>query len=528
MSKTLFLRLMLSCFVAITSCCLSTARVRAEPQPAPSSATGEPSAKLPETTIVNPERRFDILQYGAVESAKDLDNIPRNTKAIQKAIDACAVAGRGRVVVPPGTFLTGTLVLRSNVTLHLERGAVLLGSPRIKDYPLQKPAKERRYNEYLGTSLIFARAADRVAVTGEGTLNGNSKATNDFLAKRQVEGRRRPTLIWFDECTNISVKGITLTSAGFWTNAYSLCRNLHIDGIRITDSTFMNNDGCDIVDCENVIVEHCDIDALDDAICLKSFMPCGCKNVVIRNNRLRSLCNAIKMGTDSSGGFQNVLIEDNKIHQTGIAGIALESVDGGTLQNVIVRNIVMDVVGTPIFIRLGERKRPIYEGRKKFAARDGQLHDVHISGIVATVDRIKKLNEAERRQHNYDCYASSITGIPGHPVERIQLDDIHVMIQGGKPRSAKDAKRKVPEKSRRYPENRMFGVLPAYGFYIRHAKNVKMKDVHVVITQEDGRPAFVLDDVHASTFENVETKSVSKTPSFSVNPNCTGVALEKD
>ena len=218
----------------------------------------------------------------------------------------------------------------------------------------------------MGRSLVLAQGADRVGVTGEGTLNGNSKTKNDFYGRGRENGHR-PTILWFDECTNVTVQGVTMTSAGFWTSSYTLCRNLRIDGIRITDSTFMNNDGCDICDCENVVIEHCDIDCLDDAVCLKGFMPGGCKNIVVRNNRLRSLCNAIKTGTDSSGGFQNLLIENNKVYQTGIAGIALEITDGGTMQNVDIRNTVMDVVGTPIFIKLGNRNRPMYDGEKKFA-----------------------------------------------------------------------------------------------------------------------------------------------------------------
>jgi polygalacturonase len=399
----------------------------------------------------------------------------------------------------------------------------LLGSTTIKHYPAHRARKKRRYEKYLATALVFAQGADRVAVTGKGTLDGNSRKKNDFLEGGR-RGGRRPTLIWFDECTNILIRDVSLTSAGFWTNAYTMCRNLHIDGIRIFDSSFMNNDGCDICDCENVIVENCDIDALDDAICFKSFMPCGVKNVVVRNNRLRSLCSAIKTGTDSSGGFQNLLIENNKIYNTGIAGIALETVDGGTLRNVVVRNITMDGVGTPIFLRLGRRNRPLYDGDKTFDPPSGVLSDVRISHIRATVDQIKKLNDGERRRHNYMPYASSITGIPGRFVERVWLEDIDITILGGFPeRGTKDAKRKVKERETRYPENRMFGVLPAYGFYIRHARGLSMKNVRVRMEQKDARPAFILDDVHHSVFKNMDVESMSKSPAVEVKPNCSTV-----
>jgi len=478
--------------------------------------------------VIDGQRQFNVVDFGAVASAGDLDDVPRNTNAIQKAIDACAASGGGRVVVPPGTFPTATIVLKSNVTLHLEKGAVLLGSPAIKNYPFYRPARRRRYDVHMGRSLVFAQGADRVSITGQGTLDGNSKTKNDFIAPERANGHR-PTILWLDECTNVLVQGVTMTSAGFWTSAYTMCRNVHIDGIRITDSTFMNNDGCDICDCENVVIENCDIDCLDDAICLKGFMPGGCKNVVVRNNRLRSLCNAIKTGTDSSGGFQNLLIENNHVHQTGIAGIALEITDGGTMQNVIVRNITMDVVGTPIFIKLGDRNRALYDGSTKFPVAGGVLCDVRISGITAVVDSIQRHNADERRMHNYACYASSITGFPGHRVERIDIEDVCITIRGGFPRrTAADAGRTVPENSRGYPENRMFGPLLAYGFYVRHAKDVRMNNVEISIAQEDGRPAIVLDDVHDSSFERITTQSVSKTPALAVKPNCTNVDVDGD
>jgi polygalacturonase len=467
-------------------------------------------------------REFNILEYGAVEGGEALC-----TEAIRKAIDVCADAGGGRVVVPAGTFLTGTVFMKSNMDLHLEKDAVLLGSPWMHDYPPQKPTTRRRYDWHLRTSLIFAQGARGISVTGEGTLNGNSKSENDFIEKGG-RSKYRPVLIWFDECTNVTVRDVTFTSSGFWTQAYTKCRNVHVDGITVKDSTFRNNDGCNIIDCENAVVENCDIDALDDGICLKAYTPQGCKNVVIRNNRVRSLCNGIKAGTDSSGGFQNILIENNEVYQTGISGIALEIVDGGLMRNVVVRNIQMDVVGTPIFIKLGDRNRPVYIDGVETKTSIGAIRDVHISGIRATVDKVEKHNEQERQIHNYRPYASSITGIPGHYVERIYIDDVDIEILGGLDvRTAEDAKRQVPENSSKYPENRMFGTLPAYGFYIRHAKGVEVTNVRVAVRQQDGRPAFVLDDVHNSVFRDIQTQSVSETSTFSTQPNCTGLELDR-
>ena len=467
-------------------------------------------------------RVFDITDYGASARAGAL-----NTGAIQRAIDACAGAGGGRVLVPAGTFLTGGIVLKDGVELHLAEGGVLLGSPWMRDYEPHAPGAKARYDRYLLTSLVFAQNARGISVTGKGTLNGNSSAENDFIVKGREE-KHRPCLIWFDDCANVEVAGITFTSSGFWTETYTRCRNVRVRGITVRDSTFRNNDGCNIVDCDNAIVENCTIDALDDAICLKGYTTEGCRNVVIRNNRVRSLCNGIKAGTDSSGGFQNILIENNVVWQTGIAGLALELVDGGVMRNVVVRNLTMDVVETPIFIKLGDRNRPVSTETGLVTPATGALQDVHISGIRAKVNDAEKYTAEERAIHNYVPYASSITGIPGHYVERVFIRDVEIEIIGGfPPGTVEDAARAVPENSTKYPENRMFGTLPAHAFYIRHAKNIHLEDVRVRMRQPDARPAFVLDDVHESTFVNVQTQAVSPTPPFRVAENCRNVRVAR-
>ncbi len=478
-------------------------------------------ALVPGAAAFGAEKIFNIVEYGAVAGRGEL-----SSAAIQRAIDACAEAGGGRVLVPAGTFLTGGVVLKDRVNLHLSEGAILLGSPWFRDYAPHSARSKVRYEMYLMTSLVFAQGADGVSVTGNGTLNGNSRGENDFLTKERA-GAHRPCLIWFDECTNVVVSDVTFTSSGFWTETYTRCRNVLVHGITVKESTFRNNDGCNIVDCDNAIVENCNIDALDDGICLKGYTAGGCKNVVIRNNRVRSLCNGIKAGTDSSGGFQNILIENNVVWETGISGLALELVDGGTMRNVVVRNLTMDVVETPIFIKLGDRNRPITNQDGNVVPATGVLQDVRISGIRAKVNEAKKFTDEERAIHNYTPYASSITGVPGHCVERVYIEDVEIEILGGFPtRTEEDARRVVPENSRAYPENRMLGVLPAYGFYIRHARDIHFRDVRVAIRQADGRPAFVLDDVQDSRFTGVQAQSVSGTAPFRVEENCHGVKVE--
>ncbi|MCX6623162.1 MAG: hypothetical protein NTY38_19275, partial [Acidobacteria bacterium] len=271
-------------------------------------------------------------------------------------------------------------------------------------------------------------------------------------------------------------------------------------------------------------VENCNITSLDDGICLKGYTSAGCRNVVIRNNRVRSLCNGIKAGTDSSGGFQNILIENNVVWETGIAGIALELVDGGLLRNVIVRDIQMDVVGTPIFIKLGDRNRPIATEAGPVKPGMGTLEDVHISGIRATVKLLRKFNAEERGIYNLNTHASSITGIPGRYVERVYIRDVDIEIIESVPAgTSEDVLRTVPENSTSYPENRMFGTLPAHAFYLRHARDIHLSGIRTSIRRQDPRPAFILDDVQESSFLDVRSTGPAPFTPYVIGKNCSGV-----
>jgi polygalacturonase len=461
---------------------------------------------------------LNILDFNAVGDGKTL-----NTVAIQQTIDACGEKNGGRVIVPPGTYLTGSLVLKSNVTLYLQKGAILLASPYFKDFPLRPFEQEIRYQKYLKRALIYAWREKNISVSGEGILDGN--ALLDGSGEFQEKKAENPTLIWFEECENITVKDVTFRHSVWWTQAYTRCRQVHVDHIMVTENYFHNADGIDLLDCEDFLVENCDINADDDGICLKGYTAAGCRNGVIRKNRVRTLCNGIKMGTDSSGGFREILIEDNEVWQTGISGVALQIVDGGIMENITVRNIRMNGVGTPVTLRLGDRNRPIYG---ELTVRPGILRNVKIHDIQATVNRAEKFNDEERKRHNYPAFASSICGIPGNSIENVTLENMSITIQGGFPPATADAAlRDIPEAGNKYPENRMFGMLPAFGFYIRHARNIQMNHISVAIEQPDGRPAFMLDDVQDSVFDDISVKSITQTPVFSVHQNCSGIVLNR-
>ena len=283
------------------------------------------------------------------------------TVGLQKAIDDCAGQGGGTVSLPAGKYLTGTLVLKKNVTLNLEKGATILGSKNIADYP----DKGRR------KALVFAERADNISITGEGEINGNGAAFN-----QGNDAPNRPTLVLLLDCNKVNVNGVKLSNSGFWTFRLVRCDGVDINKVYVEGHANWNNDGFDI-ESRNVTITDCVIDTDDDAICFKSEDPdYVVENITVKNCDLSSNCNFIKFGTASAGGFRNIRVSDCILHKcsksllrfwekrvpgvtdpiTGIAGMALEVVDGGFMEDVIISDLTMEDVQTPIFIRLGKRK----------------------------------------------------------------------------------------------------------------------------------------------------------------------------
>jgi len=420
--------------------------------------------------------RFDPREYGASGDGRHPD-----TAALQAAIDAAASAGGGCVYLHNGRFLCGALRLRSNVTLHLETGAVLLGSPQIEDFPEQPSAYPSRSSElYTRRSLIFAEKAENVTIEGSGIIDGQG-ASAAFRHPGMAE-RDRPLLLRFSECRKVRVKDVTLRDSAMWVQNYLACENVLIDGITVASRVNVNNDGIDIDDCNDVRIANCNIWCGDDAICLKSTSPRGCRNVVVDNCTLSTLCSAIKFGTDSTGGFENITITNCAVYDTGISGIALECVDGGTLERIVISNIVMDKVGCAIFLRLGNR------GRGMQQPAPGKLRNVIISNVEAT---------------RAGGIGSSITGLPGFAVEDVLIENVRIVSAGGG--TAAQAQREVPEVPDAYPEFSMFVTLgtstdktsrflPAHGLYIRHAAGITLKNLDLRTAQPDARPALVVDD----------------------------------
>jgi polygalacturonase len=187
------------------------------------------------------------------------------------------------------------------------------------------------------------------------------------------------------------------------------------------------------------------------------------------------MASALKLGTESNGGFEDVTISNCAIYDTGYSGIGLMMVDGGVLNRVSISNITMTNVKVPIFVRLGNRARMIPDTEPPGM---GGLRNIMISNVQAS---------------GADEVGCSITGLPGFPAQNVTLQNIRIRYQGGGTRD--DASREIPEKEASYPSGKMFGPLPAYGFFCRHVQNLKLHNLDLECEGEDQRPAIVCDDV---------------------------------
>jgi len=439
---------------------------------------------------------FNIISFGAKG-----DGVFLNTTVIQSCIDSLASIGGGNLIFPEGQFLSGSIVLKSGVELHFDKNAVLLGSV--------DPYQYKSINRW--KALILADEQTNIAISGEGVIEGQGRrlALNvDSLyyigqldAKYYNLRRKRPTefmrpqIIEMVKCKNARVVGVTIRNSSCWVQTYEMCQNLLIDSIRVESDAYWNNDGIDISDSKNVCITNCFVNSADDGICLKSGEKDNWNDsIYIANCTVRSSANAIKFGTGSTGGFRNVKIENIKVYDTFRSAIALEAVDGGILENIEINNIVATNTGNAIFIRLGHRNKD---------ERYSILRNISIKNVKVQIP-------FDRPDKNYDLrgpdlpffhnpFPCSITGIPGHHVENVSLENIEISFPGrgndGLAVMPMNRLKDVPEQEAEYPEFSMFGELPAWAFYVRHVNGLNMKNISVNAEVRDYRPAFVFDDV---------------------------------
>jgi polygalacturonase len=460
-------------------------------------------------------KNFNIIDYGAKADGKTV-----NTKAIQNAIDDAAING-GKVIIPAGKFVTGVIYLKSNVELHFESNAFLLATTRRIDYGPKK-----------ASALIVANKANHISLTGYGTIDGQADSLlkdlyamikngtikdkewqtyNDWHQMRPEEDNR-PKLIHFTDCNDITLKYITIKDGLDWIQDYTNCTNMTIDSIKVISNAFLNNDGIDLVDCKNVRLTNSFFNVADDGICLKSSDPKGaCEKIYIANCKIRSSASAFKIGTASFGGFKNIQVRDIEVYDTYRSAIAIESVDGGEIEGIDIRNVNAKNTGNALFIRLGKRQKNIPAGK---------LAGIYIANVNVQIPTTKPdagyTMEGPPSLFAHNIFPASISGIPGSPVKNITLNNINITYGGGATKKVAffplDSLSIIPEKIADYPEFSMFGELPAWGFYVRHAEGIKMENIHIMYQAADFRAACIFDDVAGLQLNNFKVDKNETSP----------------
>ncbi len=451
---------------------------------------------------------YNVRNYGAKGDSTTLDS-----PAIDKAIQAAAQAGGGTVYLPPGTYLSGTIHLASNIHLYLDMGATILAAPQdMKAYDEPEHWEGMAYQDgghtYFRNSLIYGEGLTNISITGQGMINGTALTTGDGQQdaasgyknwQHPDEASTNSTSIMLarlgnkaialKRCRNVLLRDITILRGGHFAVLTTGCDNLTVDNVTMDT----NRDGIDIDCCRNVMVSNCRINSPnDDGLCPKSSFALG-TNVITENmtivncmvsgfevgtlldGTMKPKANGngngrLKFGTEANGGFRNVTVANCVFRSC--KGLALEEVDGGVLENININNItMMDVPSYAIYITTGERNRG------PNVTQPSRIRNVLISNVTA--DSVSANSGIQ------------IFGLPEEPVEGIRLENIRLICKGG---ATEEQAGKMPvELGTGYPEPR--GVMPAYGIFARHVHGLELANISLSFQDEDKRPAMICSDV---------------------------------
>lgn len=434
---------------------------------------------------------FDVRDFGAAGDAKTLD-----TAKIQAAFDTASRAGGGRVLFPPGTYLSGSIELRNNLEIWLEEDAELLGAPNdIGAYFPPEPTQYDAYQDFghshLRNGLLVGENVENISFLGRGRINGGG-----IIRSTPPPGGGNK-LISLRSCRKILIRDVTLYQGGHFAVIANGCEDLEIahvviltsrDGINIIGSRNVRIhdskiSGCRYAGPRRETVEGTKLEGGDDAIGLKNDYALGraipVENVRIWNCELSSgSANGIQFGSETVADFRDIRIWNISIRDAGKAGIGITSNDGATIEDVHISNVVMERAKTPIFINLTRRmRRP-----DAAAAAVGQIRNVTLENIVSTAPGSVTKNLE---------FTATISGLPESPVENVALRNIRFVAAGGKGAGLRDRTMPYPEK---YSPREM-GDRPSWGLYVRHARGLTLENIHLELESPDGRSALHLTDV---------------------------------
>ncbi len=467
------------------------------------------------------ERYYSVIDYGAKG-----DDQTNNTEAINSAIIDAAKNGGGTVYFPAGNYLSYTIHLKSNITLHLDQGAVLIGDKEVNGEGYDLPDDSTWYSKYQDfghsywkNSLIYGDSLHSIAITGNGMIWGKGLYTSD---KPDIKGSGNKAIA-LKNCFNVTIRDISILHGGHFCVLATGVDNLIIDNVRVD----ADRDGFDIDACKNVVVSNCIINSpVDDGLCLKSSFALGyaraTENVTITNCQVygydhgslmdgtfksefideapdanHCITGRLKLGTESNGGFKNITISNCVFERS--RGIAIESADGGLIEDILIDNITMrDVTDTPFFIRLNARNR----GPQGVPV--GVCRRITISNL--------NVYDVGGRPKSPELGAGMVMGISEHYIEDLTLSNIRIYYRGGASKEA--IEKEVPQNIDMYPDPYRWHSMPAYGMYFRYVKGLRVNNVVLRYINRDERPAFILDDVHDAKFIHIDAQKGVDAPQF--------------
>jgi polygalacturonase len=485
-----------------------------------SAATG--AAEMGHPDNINAPAVYDVRAFGAAGDGRTIDS-----PAVNRAIDAAAEAGGGTVLLRAGNYLCYSIHLKSKVAIYLDAGATIVAADPAADSSRSYDLAESNqpwedYQDYghnhWHNSLIWGEGLEGVSICGPGLIWGKGLSRGWGAGPVAEHAGVANKAIALKNCHNVLLRDFSILHGGHFGILATGVDNLTIDNLKIDT----NRDGMDVDCCRNVRISNCSVNSpWDDGICLKSSFALGyarATEMVTISNCLVSgsyeegalldgtfkrfaadakvpRTGRIKLGTESNGGFKNITISNCVFD--GCNGLAIESVDGAVIEDVSVTNIAMrDIVGAPIFLRLGARMRG------PAGAAVGALRRVILSNISCACAPGSRIG-------------SIFAGIPEHPIEDMKVSDIIVVHRGGGTRS--DAQLQLAEKEKEYPEPSMFGTTPSHGFFIRHARGVEMNGIKIEHVDEDLRPAFVIDEVEGAEFGRIKVPVSAGVPTFALH-----------
>ncbi|NDW19136.1 glycoside hydrolase family 28 protein [Dysgonomonas sp. 216] len=466
---------------------------------------------------------YNVKDYGAKGDGKQIDS-----PYINDAIEAAVKNGGGTVFLPAGTYLSYSVRMKSNITLHLDAGCVLLAAypEEANGYDIAEDNEHNKFQDFghshWRNSLIWGIGLENIAIVGQGRIDGRGLTREE--SRLPGVGNKA---VSFKLCKNVIIKDIQMVNCGHFALLATGVDNMTLNNVWVDT----NRDGFDIDCCRNVRISDCSVNSpWDDAIVLKSSYALGffrdTENITITNCFVSGydkgsvidgtferyepqapdqgyVTGRIKLGTESSGGFRNITISNCVFERC--RGLALETVDGGLLEDIVIDNITMrDIVNAPIFLRLGSRMR---------------------SPKGTAIGKMRRITISNVNVYNADSrYSCIISGIPDQCIEDVSFNNIRILYKGGG--TKKDAQLDPPENENLYPEPWMFGTIPASGFFIRHVRNIELNNVQISFQNPDFRPSLWLKNAQGVRLFNYRAKIEAGVKPYTLKDGVEGFKME--